>query len=298
MASRAVRILTESERKCMQILISGSSGLIGSALKVDLEANGHEIVALPRTFDDPIDFTGVDAFVHLAGESIATGRWTAEKKRKIKESRIKGTAQLAKQISLSEEKPSVFICASAIGYYGDREEEKLDESSDMGSGFLPEVCKEWEDASQPVEDAGIRTVRLRTGIVLSSEGGALQKMSTPFKMGGGGILGSGAQYMSWISLDDEVAIIRYLIDNSNIRGPVNLVSPNAVTNKEFTKTLGTVLKRPPILPMPAFAARLLFGEMADALLLSSARVYPQKLLQSGYEFKYPTLEPALRSILS
>ena len=282
----------------MKILISGSSGLVGSALKNDLERDGHEIVALPRSFEDPIDFSGADAVVHLAGENIAAGRWTAEKKRKIKDSRVKGTAQLAKQITLSKEKPSVFICASAIGYYGEREDEKLDESSEMGTGFLPEVCKEWEDASQPVEEAGVRTVRLRTGIVLSSDGGALQKMVTPFKLGGGGILGSGAQYMSWISLDDEVAIIRYLIDNPNISGAVNLVSPHPVRNKEFTKSLGKVLKRPTILPMPAFAARLLFGEMADALLLCSTQVYPGKLLQSGYEFKHPTLETALRSILS
>ena len=282
----------------MKILISGSSGLIGSALKADLKASGHEIATLPRTYEDPIDFTGVDAVVHLAGENIAAGRWTDEKKRRIKESRVKGTAQLAKQIALSNEKPAVFICASAMGYYGEKEDDKLNESSEMGTGFLPEICKEWEDASQPAEAAGVRTVRLRTGIVLSSDGGALQKMSTPFKLGAGGIMGNGSHYMSWVSLDDEVAIIRYLIDNPNISGAVNVVSPHPVRNKEFTKTLGKVLKRPTILPMPAFAARLLFGEMADALLLCSTQVYPEKLLQSGYEFKHPTLEPALRSILS
>lgn len=282
----------------MNILISGSSGLIGRALKFDLEGKGHSVAGLPRTFEESIDFTGVDAVVHLAGESIATGRWTSEKKRKIRESRVKGTAQLAKQIAAAKEKPSVFVCASAIGYYGDRGHEELDETCGMGAGFLPEVCKEWEDAAQPAEDAGVRTVRLRTGIVLSSDGGALHKMLTPFKLGGGGVLGSGAQYMSWISLDDELAIIRYLMDNRNMRGPVNLVSPNPVTNSEFTKILGKVLKRPTLLPMPVFAARLLFGEMADALLLSSTRVLPGKLLQSGYEFKHSTLETALRSILS
>ncbi len=292
------RVITVSEARHMKILISGSSGLIGHQLTVDLEWDGHEIVALPRTFPVPIDFSGVDAVVHLAGESIATGRWTAEKKRKIQDSRIKGTAQLAKQIALSENKPAVLVCASAIGYYGHREDEKLDESSGTGTGFLPEVCKEWEDATRTAEEAGIRTVHLRTGIVLSDAGGALQKMIPPFKWGGGGILGIGNQYMSWISLDDEVAIIRYLIDNQNISGPVNLVSPNPVTNKEFTKVLGKVLKRPSLLPLPAFAVRLLFGEMGDALLLSSTRVYPRKLLQSGYEFKHPKLEPALRSILS
>ena len=281
----------------MKILLSGSSGLVGSALQVDLERDGHEVVALPRTYEDPIDFSGVDAVVHLAGESIATGRWTPEKKRKISESRIQGTGQLAQQIAESHEKPSVFICASAIGFYGSRSDDKLDESSDIGTGFLPETCKAWEDATLPAEAAGIRTVRLRTGIVLSTAGGALQKMITPFKMGGGGILGNGAQYMSWISLDDEVAIIRYLMDNPEMSGTVNLVSPNPVTNKEFTKTLGRVLKRPTILPMPSFAVRLLFGEMGDALLLSSARVYPSKLIQSGYEFKHSSLENALRSIL-
>lgn len=282
----------------MKILISGSSGLIGSALKVDLEGAGHEVAALPRTFEDPIDFSGVDAVVHLAGESIATGRWTPAKKRRIRESRVKGTAQLAKQIAHSEKKPAVFICASAIGYYGDRADDNLDESSEIGTGFLPEVCKEWEDATRSAEEAGIRTVRLRTGMVLSNAGGALQKMITPFKLGGGGVLGSGRQYMSWISLDDEVAIIRYLINNPTINGSVNLVSPNPVTNKEFTKTLGKILRRPTILPIPSFAVRLLFGEMGDALLLSSTRVYPRKLLDSGYEFKHPSLDTALRNILS
>lgn len=282
----------------MKILLSGSSGLIGSELSEDLKSDGHEIVALPRTFEKPIDFSGVDAVVHLAGENIAAGRWTADKKQRIKESRIKGTTQLAQQLSLSKNKPSVFICASAIGYYGDRENEILDESSPPGTGFLPEVCIEWENATRPAEDAGIRTVRIRTGMVLSSKGGALKKMLPPFKLGGGGIMGNGTQYMSWISLEDEVAIIRYMIDNPHIEGSVNLVSPNPVTNREFTKTLGKVIKRPTIIPMPAFAARLLFGEMADALLLSSTRVFPNKLISSGYEFKHPTLETALRSLLA
>jgi uncharacterized protein (TIGR01777 family) len=281
----------------MKILLSGSSGLVGSALKKELEAEGHKIVALPRTYETAIDFSGVDAVVHLAGENIAAGRWTAEKKRRIEESRVKGTAQLAEQIAHSENKPSVFICASATGYYGDRGDESLDESSALGTGFLPRICKAWEDATRPAEDAGIRTVRLRTGIVLSCDGGALQKMITPFKLGGGGILGDGTQYMSWISLADEVGIIRYLINNTDVRGSVNLVSPNPVTNREFTETLGKVLKRPTLLPMPAFAARFLFGEMADALLLASTKVYPRALQESGYEFKHPALESALRSVI-
>lgn len=282
----------------MKILISGSSGLIGKALSAEMKAAGHEIVALPRTFDNPIDFTGVDAVVHLAGESIASGRWTSEKKRRIRESRIRGTKQLSEQLASSKSKPSVFISASAIGYYGDRDDEILDESSALGVGFLPEVCKEWEEATRSAESAGIRTVHIRTGIVLSRNGGALKQMLPAFKFGGGGRMGSGTQYMSWISLKDEVSIIRYLIDNPTISGSVNLVSPNPVTNMEFAKTLGKIIKRPTILPMPAFAARLLFGEMADALLLSSARVYPDKLISSGYEFSHPTLESALRSVLA
>jgi len=282
----------------MKILISGSSGLIGKALSAEMKAAGHEIVALPRTFDNPIDFTGVDAVVHLAGESIASGRWTSEKKRRIRESRIRGTKQLSEQLASSKSKPSVFISASAIGYYGDRDDEILDESSALGVGFLPEVCKEWEEATRSAESAGIRTVHIRTGIVLSRTGGALKQMLPAFKFGGGGRMGSGTQYMSWISLKDEVSIIRYLIDNPTISGSVNLVSPNPVTNMEFAKTLGKIIKRPTILPMPAFAARLLFGEMADALLLSSARVYPDKLISSGYEFSHPTLESALRSVLA
>jgi len=282
----------------MKILISGSSGLIGKALSAEMKAAGHEIVALPRTFDNPIDFTGVDAVVHLAGESIASGRWTSEKKRRIRESRIRGTKQLSEQLASSKSKPSVFISASAIGYYGDRDDEILDESSALGVGFLPEVCKEWEEATRSAESAGIRTVHIRTGIVLSRNGGALKEMLPAFKFGGGGRMGSGTQYMSWISLEDEVSIIRYLIDNPTISGSVNLVSPNPVTNMEFAKTLGMIIKRPTILPMPAFAARLLFGEMADALLLSSARVYPDKLISSGYEFSHPTLESALRSVLA
>lgn len=282
----------------MKVLISGSSGLVGSAIAADLERDGHTIVRLPRTYETSIDFSGTDAVIHLAGESIASGRWTKDKKRRIEESRVKGTTRLAEQIAASTSPPKVFISASAIGYYGDRGDDKLDESSDLGSGFLPQVCKKWEDATKPAEDAGVRTVRLRTGIVLSLKGGALRKMITPFKLGGGGILGSGKQFMSWISLDDEVAIIRYLIENPGLSGSVNLVAPNPVTNKQFTKILGKVIKRPTLLPMPKFAAHLMFGEMADALLLASTKVYPNKLLQSGFEFKYPTLEPTLRSILS
>ncbi len=281
----------------MKVMISGSSGLIGSELKKSLERDGHSTVSLSRSYEEPIDFSGVDAVVHLAGEPIAEGRWTEEKKQRIRASRVDGTAQLAGQVASSTNKPRVFICASAIGYYGDRSSEVLDETSKPGNGFLPDVCKQWEDAAQPARDAGVRTVHIRTGIVLSEQGGALRKMLTPFKLGGGGVLGSGTQYMSWISLADEIAIIRYLIDHSEAMGAFNLVAPNPVTNKEFTKTLGHLLKRPTLIPMPAFAVRLLFGEMGDALLLASERVVPKKIIDSGYQFIHPTLELALRSIL-
>lgn len=281
----------------MKILLSGSSGLIGSYLKERFESDNHVVISLPRTYEDPIDFSGVKAVIHLAGESIATGRWTKEKKKKIENSRVSGTRQLSEQIRDSASKPDVFICASAIGYYGDRGNEILDEASAAGEGFLAEVCKKWESAATIAETAGIRTIRMRTGIVLSSTGGALKRMLPPFKLGAGGRLGTGRQYMSWISLEDMIAIIRYLVEDSTLSGPINLVSPNPVTNKEFTMTLGSVLNRPTFMPIPSLAAKMLFGEMADALLLASARVMPTKLIDAGYEFKYPTLRPALESIL-
>lgn len=281
----------------MRVLISGTSGLIGSALTKSLRDDGHQVSRLPRSCEDPIDFAGVDAVVHLAGEGIANGRWTAAKKRRIEDSRVNGTRQLAEQLARSESKPSVFVCASAIGFYGSRDNELLDENSTAGNGFLPEVCKKWEAATRLAEEAGIRTVHIRTGIVLSKKGGALKKMLPPFKMGAGGILGNGRQYMSWISLDDEVKAIRFLIDTGTISGAVNLVAPNPVTNREFTKTLGKILRRPTILPLPAFAARLLFGEMAEVLLLGSSRVAPKKLIDAGYEFCHADLQPALEEIL-
>jgi uncharacterized protein (TIGR01777 family) len=281
----------------MKVYVSGSSGLIGTALRQSLEQDGHQVQALPRTYEEPVDFEGVDAVVHLAGERIAAGRWTAAKKQRIEESRVRGTSRLAEQLARSDQKPAVFICASAIGYYGLRGDEILDESSAPGAGFLPEVCKRWEAAVQPAADAGIRTVRIRTGVVLSTQGGALEKMLPPFKMGGGGILGSGRQYMSWISLADEVQAIRFLIDNQSLSGAVNLVGPRPVTNREFTKTLGQMLHRPTVLPLPAFAARILFGEMADELLLGSTRVIPKKLIDAGYEFCHPDLQSALEEIL-
>jgi uncharacterized protein (TIGR01777 family) len=281
----------------MKVMISGSSGLIGSALSKSLRSDGHIVVGLPRTYEESIDFSDVDAVVHLAGENIAAGRWTPDKKRRIEVSRVDGTRQLAEQLAGSPAKPSVFICASAIGFYGHRGDALLDEDSQAGDGFLPTVCKQWEAASRPAEEAGIRTVRIRTGIVLSTEGGALKKMLPPFKIGLGGTLGNGHQYMSWISLADVVQIIRFLIDTDSISGAVNLVSPDPVTNSEFTKKLGQVLHRPAIFPLPSFAARIIFGEMANELLLESCRVHPGKLLNSGYAFRHTNLQDALKDIL-
>ena len=281
----------------MKILLSGSSGLIGSALKSSLINEGHEVLPLSRDFNQSIDFTNVDVVIHLAGENIAQGRWTKEKKAEIKNSRINNTRLLSEQIATSNHKPSLFISSSATGFYGDRLDSILDEKSSSGSGFLPEVCVEWEQSTQPAEQAGVRTVHIRTGIVLSKKGGALKKMLPPFQMGGGGILGSGNQYMSWISLEDEIRAISFIIHNSNIVGPVNLTAPNPVNNKEFTKVLGKVLKRPTIVPLPGFAAKLIFGEMADAILLTGNRVLPNKLIEAGFKFNHETLEIALKNVL-
>lgn len=282
----------------MKLLLSGSTGLIGTALRTEFEREGDAVVAIPRTPGDGFDFSGADAVVHLAGESIANGRWTPEKKRRIEESRVGGTSRISERIAAAKNKPMVFITASAIGYYGNRGDEALTEKSPVGSGFLSQVCKKWEHATECAKMDGIRTVHLRTGIVLSPAGGALKKMLTPFRFGAGGIMGSGDQFMSWISISDVVGIIRFLIADDQISGPVNVVSPNPLTNREFTKTLGTVLHRPTVMPLPAMAARLLFGEMADALLLSSTRVLPEKLMAGGYVFRYPVLKPALEHLLS
>lgn len=281
----------------MKIMVSGSHGLVGTALVNHFSKEAHEVIRIGRDFSKPVDFEEVDGVVHLAGESIADGRWNAAKKERIESSRVDGTSLLAKQISKAKTKPGVFISASAIGYYGDRRVEELTETSQPGTGFLPEVCAKWEEATAPAQQAGVRTVFLRTGIVLSQEGGALKKMLPPFKMGAGGILGDGKQYMSWISLADMVGTINFLIQQEACSGAYNLVSPNPVTNHEFTKVLGNVLHRPTIMPLPAFAARLMFGEMADALLLSSTKVLPKKLLEAGYKFKHADLKPALEEIL-
>jgi hypothetical protein len=240
---------------------------------------------------------GLDAIVHLAGEPIASGRWNAIKKARIRDSRVQGTRLLCDALSHVSRPPAALICASAIGYYGDRGDEVLTESSSNGTGFLAEVCRDWEVATEPARQKGIRVVNTRFGVILSTGGGALAKMLTPFKMGVGGIIGSGRQYMSCISIDDCVGAIVHALNTNSLSGPVNVVGPAPVTNRVFTKTLGKILERPTIFPMPAFAARLAFGEMADELLLGSQRVEPKKLLESGYSFRQGDLETALRHVL-
>jgi uncharacterized protein (TIGR01777 family) len=289
----------------MKIAMTGSGGLIGAPLVALFERGGHEVVRLKRPHDwdpetqttDVAAFSGVDAVVHLAGENIASGRWTAARKLRIHESRVKGTRLIAETICRLTHPPQVMVSASAIGYYGDRGSEILREESPAGTGFLADVCRAWESATDPATRKGIRVVHLRTGLVLSSTGGAMGKMLLPFKLGVGGKIGSGKQYWSWISLDDVCGAIVHCIQAPGLHGPVNVVSPSPVTNLEFTRTLGKVLGRPVIFPLPGFAARLALGEMADALLLASARVEPAKLLTSRFVFKHRDLEPTLRYLL-
>ncbi|HMO83910.1 MAG TPA: TIGR01777 family oxidoreductase, partial [Lacipirellulaceae bacterium] len=246
---------------------------------------------------DAAKLQGAAAVVHLAGENIAARRWTADFKRRIRDSRIQGTRLIADAIARAADKPRALICASAIGYYGDRGDEQLTEDSPPGGDYLADVCREWEAACQPARDAGVRVVNARIGVVLSPDGGALAKMLTPFKLGAGGKLGDGRQYMSWIALDDVVAALAALAASPQYAGPVNLTAPHPVTNAEFTHKLGRVLRRPTLFPVRAFAARLAFGEMADALLLASTRVVPQALQNAGHTFQYPELEGALRHLL-
>jgi uncharacterized protein (TIGR01777 family) len=296
----------------MKILVSGSHGLIGSAFVREAERAGDEVVRLVRTaarvtegavpWDtargrlDPARLEGFDAVVHLAGENIA-GRWTAAKKNRIRESRVLGTRLLCGALAGVTKPPRVVVCASAIGFYGDRGDEILHESSPTGKGFLSQTCREWEAAAGPAIDTGIRVAQLRFGVVLDRGGGALARMLLPFRLGLGGRIGSGHQYMSWVSLDDAAGMIRHAIETESMSGPVNAVAPQPVTNAGFTRTLGKVLRRPTPFPMPAFAARLAFGEMAEALLLASTRVVPTRLQESGYGFLHSDLEAALRHIL-
>lgn len=296
----------------MRILVTGSHGMIGSALVARARGDRHEVVRLVRPgraaaaggipWDiargqiDPARLEGFDAVVHLAGENIA-GRWTAAKKASIRDSRIRGTSLLSDSIRGLARPPRVLVCASAVGFYGSRGDELLDESAAAGRGFLAEVCRDWEAAAAPARAMGIRVVHLRFGIVLSPAGGALAKMLLPFRMGLGGRVGSGLQYMSWISLDDAVGILLAAVESDRLTGPVNAVAPEPVTNREFTRVLGKVLNRPTLFPMPAFAVRLLFGEMGESLLLGSVRVRPGRLEAAGHPFQYPELAPALRHLL-
>jgi uncharacterized protein (TIGR01777 family) len=292
------------------ILVSGVSGPVGAALLPALQASGYKVVRLVRgtargegqiAWDPaqpllPESVSGFEAVIHLAGESIV-GRWTAAKKQRILDSRRLGTRHLAEALARAPQNPRVFISASAIGYYGSRGEEVLREDSPSGRGFAAEIARQWEAATQPAAEAGIRAAQMRLGVVLSAAGGALQNMLLPFRMGLGGNIGNGRQWWSWVDVHDVVGAIHHILKNDLLQGPVNVVSPKPVTNAEFTKTLAQVLHRPAIFPMPAFAARLAFGQMADELLLASQKVEPAKLIASGYPFQYSDLRKSLERIL-
>jgi uncharacterized protein len=298
-----------------RVLVSGVSGPIGTALLPALESSGAAITRLVRSGSisnrtnsleiipwnpaapiDPQSVSGFDAVIHLAGESIV-GRWTAEKKSRIRDSRVVGTRNLAQALARASAKPQVFICGSAIGFYGDRDDEVLNEQSAPGTGFLPDVCREWEAATQPAADAGIRTVQARTGVVLSPKGGALGKMLMPFKLGVGGRVGSGRQWVSWIDVQDWVGALHHILKTDLLQGPINMVAPKPVTNAEFTKVLASVLHRPAIFPIPEFAVKLAFGEMGETVLLGSQRVEPAQLVTSGYPFRFATLRASLENTL-
>jgi uncharacterized protein len=294
-----------------RVLVSGASGPIGAALLPSLKARGYSVTRLVRgaaTGPDqvtwnptqplsPDSVSGFDAVIHLAGESIV-GRWSEARKRRILDSRTQGTRHLAEAVAKTARRPDVFISASAVGYYGNRGDEILREDSPSGEGFAAEICRQWEAAAQPAAAAGIRIVQMRLGVVMSADGGALKKMLLPFRLGLGGRLGDGRQWWSWVAVDDVVGAIQHVLDNDSLKGPVNTAAPKQVTNAEFTRTLAGVLNRPAIFPMPAFAVRLVFGQMGDELFLASQRVEPAKLTASGYQFKHPELRKALQEILT
>ena len=294
----------------MRVAVSGASGFIGSAVVRRLEAAGHQVSRLVRGTPKPGEIhwipagaleagplEGFDAVVHLAAESIS-GRWTATKKARILNSRVQGTLTIAASLARLQRKPKVLVSASAIGFYGSRGDETLDESSTPGSDFLAEVARQWESATESASRAGIRVALLRFGVVLGESGGALKQMLRPFKMGVGGRIGSGQQWMSWVALDDAAGAVEHAISNEAVRGPVNVVSPTPVRNSEFTKALGEVLHRPTVFPMPEFAVKVAFGEMGESLLLGSQRVMPKKLQESGYQFKFSELRAALEGSIA
>ncbi len=299
-----------AQQRPLKIVISGSTGLIGTALRNFLSCAGHRILTLvrrppnldgPEIFWDPTrgeldknSLESTDVVIHLAGENIGDGKWSPRRKAAIRDSRIEGTRFLSEILASLRHPPKVLISSSAVGFYGNRGDEMLTEESPCGTGFLAETCQAWENAAEPARKAGIRVVHPRIGIVLSPAGGALGKMLFPFKMGFGGPIGSGAQWMSWIAMEDLMGIFYHLIFSEKISGPVNVTSPWPVTNRAFTKTLGGVLGRPTPFPLPVFGVRLLFGEMGETLLLEGQKVKPQKLMDAGFPFLYPELESALR----
>lgn len=298
----------------VRLLVTGASGLIGSALCASLSSQGHEVLRLVRArpragesavFWDPgrgeMDgraLEGLDGAVHLAGENISAGRWTESRKESILRSRVEGTLLLSRALAACSAPPKVLLSASAVGFYGDRGGAELDEASPSGEGFLAEVCEAWERAADPARERGIRVVHPRFGIVLSGRGGALPKMLPPFKLGLGGRVGGGRQFMSWIALSDAVGVLQFLLTRGDLEGPVNAVAPYPVTNAEFSATLGRALRRPALLPLPGFAVRLALGEMGGALLLGGAKVAPAKLLEAGYAFRFPLLQGAIEAELN
>jgi len=293
--------------------ITGSSGLIGEALIASLTADGHTVQRVVRDGskagpDDVVwdlssrtiqaeKLEGVDVVVHLAGEPIGAARWTDETKRRIRDSREIGTRLISEALAGLSAGPKVFLSSSAVGYYGDRGDEILTEESSAGDDFLAEVCVAWEAAAQPAVDAGIRTIHPRTGVVIAEGGPLIEKIDLPFRLGVGGRVGNGYQYIPWISLDDEIRALRFLAEHDDLSGPVNLVGPEPVTNRELTKALGQVLRRPTVLPIPPFAIRLLYGEMGVTLATVSNRVMPQRLLEAGFSFTHTTLVSALEAAL-
>ena len=301
----------------MRVVITGGTGLIGSALARELGAAGHDAVVLTRDLGKtgPLPpgvraaqwdgrtaegwktlLDGRTAIVHLAGDNIASGRWTAEKKRRIRDSRVVSGGAVLAAIREAKEKPRALLQGSAVGYYGPRGDEPVGENEPPGHDFLAGVCKEWEASTAEAEALGVRRAVLRTGVVLAREGGALPKMSMPFRLGIGGPVGNGRQGFPWIHLADEVGAIRFLLDREDARGPFNLTAPNPVTNRELSRSLGRVLVRPSLLPVPGLALRFAFGELADTLL-QGQRAVPSRLLELGYAFQYPEVEPALKSLL-